>query len=286
MRTTMDGFSSAADGRFQAVERIGAGGMGSIYGAFDTWTRKAVALKMAHKQRGGTRGANEQLRHEAVAQCLVNNRHVCGIYELVYDEGHACLVLERLAGETLRVRLSKGPTRNAELLHVAIQTAQALEAIHAAGVVHQDVKPSNIFLTRTGVVKVLDFGVADAAGTRPAVVLGSSNYVSPERLMLKPADPRGDLFSLGVVLYEMATGVPPFQGETRSDTLQNVLDAKPVPIGDRVPDRPAELVALIHSLLARRAKDRCQSASDVVRRLRAIRRVNGVSGARSRQAAA
>jgi serine/threonine protein kinase len=292
MRITTDGFSSAAEGRFESLKRIGAGGMGDVYGAVDTWTRRPVALKMARQRRGEKRRANDQLLHEAIALWLVSDRHVCAIHDVAYDDGRVCLVLERLVGESLQARLTRGNISNSELLDVAIQTASALEAIHAAGVVHQDIKPANIFLTRSGVVKVLDFGIAvaagdpsegaiaDGSGSRPAAVLGSSNYISPERLLRRPADPRGDLFSLGVVVYEMATGVRPFAADTPSETLLNVIDARPVPVRELAPERPAALAALAHSLLARRAKDRCQSAGEVVKQLRALRRVDAAAARR------
>jgi serine/threonine protein kinase len=171
---------------------------------------------------------------------------------------------------------------NRELLEVAMQVTSALQAIHAAGLVHQDIKPANILLTASG-VKVVDFGIAVPAGApsgggtstpaqvRPAV-LGSPNYVSPERLLRRPADPRSDLFSLGVVLYEMATGVAPFAADTPIELLLNVLEARPLPVAALAPDRPAALAALVHTLLARRAKDRYQTAGEVLERLRAIRR--------------
>jgi serine/threonine protein kinase len=283
MRGTTHLRTSAADGRFQSMTRIGAGGMGLVYAAIDTRTGKPVALKMARLERSSRLVSNEQLRHEAAALGRVQNRHVCELHEVVEDGGHACLVLERLVGESLQARLACGRMSNLEILDVAIQVATALAAIHSARLVHQDIKPANIFLTRAGVVKVLDFGIAVPAGapsgggptddgaTRQSV-LGSPNYISPERLMRRPADPRSDLFSLGVVLYEMATGVPPFAAETPVEMVMNVLDAHPAPVWDLAPDRPAALAALTHSLLARRAQARCQSATHVLRKLRAIRR--------------
>ena len=282
MRTT-ERLTSAADGRFQSVTRIGAGGMGIVYSAIDTWTARPVALKMARIVRGGRRAANAQLRHEAAALSLVDNRHVCELHDVVNDAGSVSLVLERLVGESLQARLARARMNNEELLEVAIQVTNALGAIHSVGLVHQDIKPANIFLTRGGVVKVLDFGIAARAGepsggpgTRGpharASLMGSPNYVSPERLMRRAADPRSDLFSLGVVLYEMATGVPPFAADTPVEMVLNVLDARPVPVCELAPDRPRALGALIHTLLARRADDRCQSADGVRRRLRTIRR--------------
>jgi serine/threonine protein kinase len=217
--------------------------------------------------------------HEGAVLTVVKAPNVCALYEIVRNAGRVCLVLERLVGESLQARLARGRLSNHELLDVAFQLTTALAAIHAAGVVHQDIKPANVFLTKSGSVKVLDFGIAVPAGGASegataddprlrSAVLGSPNYVSPERLMHRPADPRSDLFSLGIVLYEMATGVAPFAADTPAEMLLNVLDARPVPVQTLAPGRPAALGALVHSLLARSVKDRCQSASDALRRLR------------------
>jgi serine/threonine-protein kinase len=284
MQRTSKPFTSAADGRFQSVTRIGAGGMGVVYAAIDTWTARPVALKMAHAVRGGRRAANDQLRREADALSLVDNRHVCELQDVVQDGGDLCLVLERLRGESLQVRLARGRMSTADLLDVAIQVTTALRAIHASGLVHQDIKPANIFVTGAGVVKVLDFGIAVHTGepsgggtttrgreTKPTL-MGSPNYVSPERLLRRCADPRSDLFSLGIVLYEMATGVPPFAADTPMEMVLNVLEAQPVPVCDLAPGHPRALATLVHSLLARRPEDRYQSAAAVLRQLQAIRR--------------
>jgi serine/threonine protein kinase len=283
--------TSTAEGRFRSVTRIGAGGMGVVYGAIDTWTAKPVALKMPRPARGGRRAANDQLRHEAAALARVANRHVCELHEILANGGRVCLVLERLVGESLQARLARGRMGNAELLDVAVQVTIGLDAIHTAGLVHQDIKPANIFVTRDGIVKVLDFGIAVDAGEPSGgaathggrarqSVLGSPNYVSPERLMRRMADPRSDLFSLGVVLYEMATGLAPFAADTPVEMLLRVLDARPVPVLELAPDRPRALAALVHSLLARRTQDRCQSAGAVLRQLRTIRRATRARAAR------
>ncbi len=278
-----DGMTRAANGRFQSLTRIGAGGMGVVYAATDTWTRRAVALKVARPRRGRRRQSNAQLRHEAAALALVDDPHVCAIADLTSRRGRLCLVLERLVGESLQARLIRGRIGTVEVLDIAVQLALALRAIHAAGVVHQDIKPANIILTRAGVVKVIDFGIAVFTGApsegapsedalvRPPV-LGSPNYMSPERLLRRPADPRSDLFSLGIVLYEMATGVLPFKADSPGETLSNVLDARIVPVLEMAPDRPPALAGLVHRLLARYASDRCPSATAALRQLRTLQR--------------
>ena len=274
---------STCNDRFHSLTPLGAGGMGVVYAATDSWTNQGVALKIARSGRRRGQNSNRQLRHEAATLALVDDPHVCSIAGVSRLRGRACLVLERLVGESLQARLTKGRMDTRELLDVAVQLTQALQAIHAAGVVHQDIKPANIMLTQVGVVKVIDFGIAVLAGApsdgaasedaevRPPV-LGSAKYVSPERLMRRPADPRSDLFSLGIVLYEMATGVSPFTGDTPGEMLLNVLDAHPLPVLELAPDRPPALARLVHRLLARRAADRYTSAAIVLRQLRSMQR--------------
>jgi serine/threonine protein kinase len=283
MGGTTKGMTSAAHGRFQSLTRIGAGGMGVVFAATDTRTHQAVALKLARPRPGRRRESNRQLRHEAAALALVDDPHVCAIADLTSHRGRTCLVLERLVGESLQTRLTRGRMSTLEVLDLTVQLASALRAIHAAGVVHQDIKPANVILTRDGVVKVIDFGIAVFTGApsdgavsedapeRPPV-LGTPNYLSPERLLRQPADPRSDLFSLGIVLYEMTTGVRPFKADSPGETLSNVLDARPSPVLELAPDRPRELARLVHRLLARHASDRYPSAAAVLRQLRSMRR--------------
>jgi serine/threonine protein kinase len=255
--------------------------MGVVYGATDTWMRRAVALKLPRRSRTAVRRVNRQLRHEAAVQSLAADRHVCSLYDLTEHEGSACLVMERLRGESLEARLLRGGMSNAELIGIGVQIALALRATHAAGIVHQDVKPANIFVTRTGVVKVLDFGIATwiggpseggapTTGKERPPVLGSANYISPERLLRSPADPRSDLFSLGSVLYEMASGQLPFAAASRTDVILNVLEARPLPLRSLSPGRPAALAPIVHRLLARAPRDRYQSAADVAAALQGI----------------
>ena len=275
MRGTEARLESAADGRFQSLIRIGGGGMGIVYGATDTWTQRRVALKLPIPTRRGLKQANEQLQREALALELAGHRHVCSFYDLTTSAGRTCVVMERLEGESLRARLVRGRPNTTELLDIAIHVASALAAIHKAGIVHQDIKPANIFLTPSGVAKVLDFGIATWIGgpstglvssppSAAGPVLGSPNYVSPDRLLRRPADPRSDLFSFGSVLYEMATGQVPFAADSPFEMLFNVLEACPVPVGDLAPGHPAALGRIVHKLLARRAGDRYQSAGEVL----------------------
>ena len=285
---------SVANGRFQSLTPIGSGGMGIVYAATDTLTRRPVALKLARRRPGGLKRTNDLLQREALALALAGGRHVCSLYDLTEHAGQTCLVMERLVGESLEARLLRGRLTTLELLDLAIQIASALKSIHGLGLVHQDIKPSNTFVTRKGVVKILDFGIATWAGARSeggtlvgrtahSPIMGSPHYVSPERLLRAPADPRSDLFSFGSVIYEMATGAQPFAAKTPVDMVFNVLEARPVPLRTAAPDRPAALERILHKLLARRTVDRYQTAGAVLRDLRRLR-TRLVSGA-GRQAA-
>jgi serine/threonine protein kinase len=191
------------------------------------------------------------------------------------------MVMERLTGESLKARLLRGRVTTAELLGIATQLASALQVIHAVGLVHQDIKPANVYVARKGTVKVLDFGIATwigaasegMAAARPglrAPVLGSANYISPDRILRRPADPRSDLFSFGVVLYEMATGHLPFSAPSLAEMVLNVLEARPMTVRSLAPERPSALGDIVHRLLARGAEERYQSAGAVLRDLRRV----------------
>lgn len=275
--------------RFRSLAPIGSGGMGVVFGATDTWSRRPVALKVARGTRS-LRVVNEQLRNEAVLQALAQGPHICHLHELTMLGRRACLVMERLTGESLQARLARGRLTNVELLRIARQLASAIASIHRVGLVHQDIKPSNVFLTRKGGVKVMDFGIATWVGAPSEggsttgskgrrSVMGSPNYISPERLLHRPADWRSDLFSLGIVLYEMATGRPPFDSYSPIEMLLNVVDARTTPLLQLAPERPPALAHLIHTLLARRVGDRYQSATEVLKALRGIRAHGGTSAA-------
>lgn len=267
-----------SDRRYKIVGTLGAGGMGTVYDAIDLCLRRPVALKFARRQVGE---ASRQLAWEAAVMALPRDARVCEVYDLAKYDGRTCLVLERLVGETLAGRLLRGLLSTTELLAIATQVVGALDAVHRVGLVHQDIKPSNIFLTRDGTVKVLDFGLTTIAGDASdgpgwkrahGRVTCSPNYVAPERLCGYPADFRSDLYSLGVVLYEMATGWPPFSADSLEDVLDNVLAGHhPCSVQSVAPDRPASLDRLVHTLLECKARNRYQSATEVSRALRAVR---------------
>jgi serine/threonine protein kinase len=193
------------------------------------------------------------------------------------------MVMERVEGENLKQHMARQALSTQEVVAIALQITQALEAAHAAGIVHRDIKPGNIIVSATGQVKVLDFGLArhfmmpdtgelvfDGSTVigRPQ---GTANYMAPERIQQMPPDPRSDLFSLGVVIYEMATGRLPFAGASPSETIANILDKVPIPLTAHSPRRPIQLERIVNRLIAKRAEDRYQSADELRLALAAVR---------------
>ena len=190
-------------GRYRIVGQLGAGGMGIVYQAIDMRLHRRVALKIVRKDRAEGPGAMRQLEREAAAMVRANDPRVCSVYDLTEWDGFPCLVMERLAGQTLQARMAAGRIETDELLDIAQQIAQALEAVHRVGLIHQDIKPANVFVTNTGLVKLLDFGLAEASDVSPSdrlsvhrtarhSVLGTTNYIAPERILRRPVDHRSD----------------------------------------------------------------------------------------------
>jgi serine/threonine protein kinase len=274
--------ASCTGGRYRITGQLGMGGMGVVLAALDTWQQRRVALKFARTPLHGRSTGLRQLTREAKAQALPNDIRVCSIYDVTTCDGLPCLVMERLVGCTLEARIEAGPIGNSELVNIAVQLAEALAAVHRVGLVHQDIKPANVFVTRTGLIKLLDFGLAASPGTSSedaaskkrtakSAVLGTANYIAPERILRRPVDPRSDLFSLGAVIYEMATGRPPFAGASSADVIFNVLDKNPQSIHAAAPGRPIALARLVRKLLAKEPGCRYQSAPAVRKALLGIR---------------
>lgn len=267
------------DARFCIVGPLGAGGMGTVVEAIDTTRGGRVALKFARGGPTGQRGSIRQLVAEGAAMTLARGRHVCRAFEVATHGNQPCLAMERLIGGTLDSQMARGPLPLDVVVDVALQLADALATVHRAGLVHHDIKPANVFMTSARLVKLLDFGLAVPAGTSSAVpaarrisppLLGTANYLAPERILRGSADPRSDLFSLGVMLYEMVTGRQPFAGASPSQVIFNVLDADPGPVRAAAPDCPLALERVIRTLLQKRATRRFQSAVEVGRALHAV----------------
>ena len=274
--------TAGGDGRYRIVEPLGAGGMGIVYLAFDLRLQRDVALKVARKTAADGPGVFRQLEREAAAMVRATGPQVCSVYDLTEFDGRPCLVMERLVGCTLEALIAGGAMATLELLAIAEQLARGLDAVHRAGLIHLDIKPSNVFVTTTGQVKLLDFGLAEpriaaagdrASGLRAAreSVRGTASYMAPERILRQPVDQRSDLFSLGAIVYEMATGRQPFAGASSAEALFNVLDSTPPAIrtghiGPAGRDRPA-----VRRLLAKSPERRYVSAAAVRKDLVAMR---------------
>jgi len=261
---------------YQITGKLGIGGMGVVYEAQDTRLPRRVALKFLPDELANDTDAGLRLLREAETVALLNHPNICTLYEIDTDGGASFIVMERLEGVNLKVYMSRKQLETREVVDIALQITAALAAAHAQGVVHRDIKPGNIFVSTTGHVKVLDFGLARRymlpetgqmlsmeGSTIPGRPLGTANYMAPERILQLPLDPRCDLFSLGVVIYEMATGRLPFAAASPADTVTNVLEKDPVPLTTLSAARPARLQQIVSRLLAKRADDRYESASEL-----------------------
>jgi serine/threonine protein kinase len=265
---------------YRVIGRLGVGGMGVVYDAEDMRLSRRVALKFLSDELAADPDATRRLHREANILARLNHPNICTIYEVDQHEGRPFLVMERLDGINLKLHIARKQLDTAEVVDIAIQVATALDVAHERGIVHRDIKPGNIFVGTTGQVKVLDFGMARAfspddskardGSTIPGRPIGTANYMAPERILQMPLDARCDLFSLGVVIYEMATGRLPFAGATPSDTITNILDHDAVPLTTLSPKHPEALQQLFLKLTAKRADDRFTSARVTIEGLSAL----------------
>src|SRR5947207_3367160 len=265
---------------YRILEKLGSGGMGEVYLAEDTRLGRKIALKLLAQELTKNRDRLSRFDQEAYAASALNHPNILTIYEMGDEGGRHYIATEFVDGQTLRTRLSGVPMEMAEVLNVAIQIAGALEEAHAAGIIHRDIKPENVMIRRNGHVKVLDFGLAKLM-ERPAVdeadteavtralvqtdagmVLGTSQYMSPEQARGKPVDARTDIWSLGVVLYEMATGRPPFHGETKTDVIVAIAKNDPPPIARFAPNAPPEFEWIVLKALRKDVDERYQTIKE------------------------
>ncbi len=279
---------------YKILSTLGSGGMGVVYLAEDERLGRQVALKFLPAESVSSRQALDRFRVEARAASSLSHPGICAIFDIGDDEGTPYIVMEVLRGESLRDRINRGPMRVADLLEIAIQLADALDAAHAQGIIHRDIKPSNIFVGDKSRTKILDFGLAklsqtsastsSGAATRflnasthrdltmPGSALGTVSYMSPEQARGEEVDTRTDLFSLGVVLYEMATGTQAFGGSTQAIVFDAILNRTPQPVSHVNPLIPPRLEALIATALEKDRDLRHQHASDFEAELKRIRR--------------
>ncbi|HEV2396900.1 MAG TPA: protein kinase [Candidatus Sulfotelmatobacter sp.] len=272
---------------YRILGKLGGGGMGVVYEAEDLKLGRHVALKFIPENLTGDPKSMERFTREARAASLLNHPNICTIHGIEDNNGHPFIVMEKLEGESLKQHIAGHPMNVDEVLEVGVQVADALVASHAKNIVHRDIKPANIFLTPSG-VKVLDFGLAklvhnlgseDDAGadnslTAVGVIPGTAVYMSPEQARSEMVDARSDLFSFGVVLYEMATGKKPFTGANSLVTLDAVLHSKPIPPHDVNPKVPIELEGIIGKAMEKDRSHRYQSAAEMKSDLVLLKREN------------
>jgi serine/threonine protein kinase len=267
-------------GPYRMERELGHGGMGVVYLAEDTRLGRKVAVKILPPEFSADTARKERLRHEARAAAALSHAAIATVFSLEELDGWLCLVTEYVRGDTVRSEIQRGPLSLDLVIETGIQVARGLAAAHAAGVIHRDLKPDNVIRSLQGGVKILDFGIArvdtpfDAAAPRltdAGMVVGTPGYMSPEQLDGADVDPRTDIFALGVLLFELATGEHPFAGPTQAATVANVYTSDPPHLGTLDPGLPAELDAIVRKCLRRHRTERYSSALDVARDLQDLR---------------
>jgi eukaryotic-like serine/threonine-protein kinase len=282
---------------YELQEKLGTGGMGIVYRARDTMLSRDVAIKLLSSDLAASPAFLQRFQREARAASALNHPNICTIYEIGEHQGRHYIAMELLEGQTLRSLLQGKPMPTDRIMHIAYQIADALEAAHSKGIVHRDIKPANLFITQRGQVKILDFGLAKLASARgfssepgqtgvspqtaalaseyvsnPHATLGTLPYMSPEQALGEDLDTRTDLFSLGAVLHELATGIPAFTGDTQPLLFQEILTKTPSSLARLNPEFPPKLDEIIRKLLEKDRELRYQTAADLCADLKRLKR--------------
>jgi len=276
-------------GHYKVMALLGAGGMGEVYLAQDTRLHRRVALKLLPASFSQDQDQVRRFQREAHVVSALNHPNIITVYEIGETEGLRFIVTEFVDGETLRDVIARGDYDLHRVVKTILQVAEALVAAYRAGIVHRDIKPENIMVRRDGYVKVLDFGLAKATeerkqtdglappqisyrvSTTPGLVMGTVNYMSPEQARGHSVDSRTDIFSLGVVLYEAATGHMPFEGETRNDVLIAIAGQDPPPLTEYLSEAPIELQQILDKALRKKPEDRYQTIAEMRRDLEQLK---------------
>ena len=286
-------------GRYEVRASLGAGGMGEVYLAHDTTLGRSVAIKLLPESLADDPERVRRMEHEAHAASTLNHPNILTVHEIGFEAGRPFIVTEYVEGASLRQRMQQGDLTLRDSLAIGAQLASALAAAHAVGIVHRDIKPENIMLRPDGIVKVLDFGLAKtvdregrSAGTtqtlpnhvtRPGVVLGTLHYMSPEQSRGLPTDPRTDIWSLGVVLYELVAGRSPFQGTTGGDVIAAILKTEPPPLSRYSNGVPSELERIVRKAIEKDRNERYQAIQDLGLDLKALGRRLAFDAERARE---
>jgi serine/threonine protein kinase/Tfp pilus assembly protein PilF len=268
---------------YKILEKLGEGGMGVVYKAEDTRLKRPVALKFLPQALTTDLEAKERFTHEAQAASALDHPNICSIYEInESDDGQMFMALACYEGETLKKKIERGPLPIDEAVNITRQVAQGLSRAHEAGIIHRDIKPANIMLAKDGVAKILDFGLAKVSGqtllTKSGATLGTAAYMSPEQARSEAVDARTDIWSLGVVLYEMLAGKRPFESDYEQGLVYSILNEEPKAIRDIRPDVPEALEKITRRAMAKEPNDRFQVAAELIADIEAYQAGSKLSG--------